>query len=724
MRFYIVLTTLFLAIVSCTNKPVQKNLETDYREPQSENPILTRFDSPEVLDLLDKNQNSTLALNQIFNLIQNQNNQAAVAIASVKNNELLKFTNTYAVFTETLSSDVQRIVQDLALDWEKDITKTYDVNSAKTAEGKVYRQNGNVLRVFNEKWLSSADGQFILSGIVNRLDRMHFASNTCGEVRFIYRLGYEVQMQNETYASRTPLTLNMVFTVKNDGAGCATVAEAWRRSKIISADGNEATVANLLNGPLNFKNLIFKQMEVNAQVARFPSDLENVTNRKLAGQAIYWMRIFAVQQNKFVAQKLENTPDVVAIKNSAAKKESLKNYLVSNMAGVDKGVYKIPEDLLTDIAISYSTSGSARLANRPFDSIFTEAEAEDMLRRSGVNAGVFAIDGNSVLERLNTSTCMGCHQTSSTAGFHFLGRDRFGWAKKPELVKQATDGNRLEVAFSSHFYADVVRRKIFLEKVALGDSNFDFRPHPAAPPLNASGVKFVAAQSNAPCLVNSLGSSSQWACQGGMTCTSVTKNKDISFEIGHCLPAKNQIFAGLSCRSYEVSNQTEVSQGLLAYNLKAYKDKVISDRQLYNLPEGPVAADYNCRPTRIGVPHGRVTKACSNSARSLQNVTAEGKRPDEICAVVGGKLFEVMARGYFSSKKLAEGAGRGMLNTCGPDNFCSEDYICQQVPDFLQSSRYGVTPAAIQRIRGERIGYCTPTYFVYQLRLDGHPNPR
>ena len=22
------------------------------------------------------------------------------------------------------------------------------------------------------------------------------------------------------------------------------------------------------------------------------------------------------------------------------------------------------------------------------------------------------------------------------------------------------------------------------------------------------------------------------------------------------------------------------------------------------------------------------------------------------------------------------------------------------------------------------IGFCTPTYFVYQLRLDGHPNPR
>ena len=66
------------------------------------------------------------------------------------------------------------------------------------------RLNGNVARVFNEKWLGSSDGLFILSGVVNRIDRRDFDPAYCGELRFIYRLGYEVRMNGKTYASRMP----------------------------------------------------------------------------------------------------------------------------------------------------------------------------------------------------------------------------------------------------------------------------------------------------------------------------------------------------------------------------------------------------------------------------------------------------------------------------------------------------------------------------------------
>ena len=74
------------------------------------------------------------------------------------------------------------------------------------------RLNGNVARVFNEKWLGSSDGLFILSGVVNRMDRRDFDPAHCGELRFIYRLGYEVRMNGKTYASRMPFTVNMVFS--------------------------------------------------------------------------------------------------------------------------------------------------------------------------------------------------------------------------------------------------------------------------------------------------------------------------------------------------------------------------------------------------------------------------------------------------------------------------------------------------------------------------------
>ena len=62
----------------------------------------------------------------------------------------------------------------LEIDWEKEILKTYDPKSAKTDAGKMLRLNGNVTRVFNEKWLASSDALFILSGVVNRIDRRDF----------------------------------------------------------------------------------------------------------------------------------------------------------------------------------------------------------------------------------------------------------------------------------------------------------------------------------------------------------------------------------------------------------------------------------------------------------------------------------------------------------------------------------------------------------------------
>ena len=34
---------------------------------------------------------------------------------------------------------------------------------------------------------------------------------------------------------------------------------------------------------------------------------------------------------------------------------------------IDNGTFRIPESLEADIALSFSTAGSARMANRPFD---------------------------------------------------------------------------------------------------------------------------------------------------------------------------------------------------------------------------------------------------------------------------------------------------------------------------------------------------------------------
>jgi len=62
---------------------------------------------------------------------------------------------------------------------------------------------------------------------------------------------------------------------------------------------------------------------------------------------------------------------------------------------------------------------------------------------------------------------------------------------------------------------------------------------------------------------------------------------------------------------------------------------------------------------------------------------------------------------------------RGMVDSCHAGRFCREDYICQVLPYQLN----GVDTDKGKAISDAGVGFCTPTYFVFQLRLDGHPIP-
>ena len=192
------------------------------------------------------------------------------------------------------------------------------------------------------------------------------------------------------------------------------------------------------------------------------------------------------------------------------------------------------------------------------------------------------------------------------------------------------------------------------------------------------------------------------------------------------MPAPQSIAAGLTCRADTIADSTAANPGKeqVSFSLRAFNDRVSKEELIYKVPEGKLSGfDYNCRPTKLGVPLGRITRPCKPDETRLANIQP-GKAPEEICAVVGGKGFEQMAKGYFDSTAFAAGVGRGVLNTCSPSRFCREDYICQEMPDFLTGAKFGVSAQNLNALRSKKIGFCTPTYFVYQLRLDGHPNPR
>ncbi|TIV03810.1 MAG: hypothetical protein E5W04_06650, partial [Mesorhizobium sp.] len=61
---------------------------------------------------------------------------------------------------------------------------------------------------------------------------------------------------------------------------------------------------------------------------------------------------------------------------------------------------------------------------------------------------------------------------------------------------------------------------------------------------------------------------------------------------------------------------------------------------------------------------------------------------------------------------LGGAVNRGNRPACSADRFCREDYMCQSLPSD--------TPGAA-RVKG--IGFCSPTYFLFQMRIDNHATP-
>lgn len=91
---------------------------------------------------------------------------------------------------------------------------------------------------------------------------------------------------------------------------------------------------------------------------------------------------------------------------------------------------------------------------------------------------------------------------------------------------------------------------------------------------------------------------------------------------------------------------------------------------------------------------------CTSSCDKIQDKTRE------ICGAIAGDGFNsCLAQGsktfvecFAASKQTAS---RGL---CNNDRACRNDYICAKI--------------------NEKEGACLPTYFLFQVRVDGHPTPK
>ncbi|MFK8252576.1 hypothetical protein [Ancylobacter terrae] len=596
--------------------------------------------------------------------------------------------------------------------------------------------DGNVGRVLDLNWLASPIAAFRLAGIVNRLDRRDFVPEVegranCGEVRFIYRLGYDAARAapaaqgkrlrlspTRIAASRLPFSLNVVYAVPADAdGGCAAAAARWQGAESVAAGNPEA----LLAGPLAPGRLILRQIELNAQVVRFPSGQEP----GFGGQAAYLMRVFAVIGEgagmALAPKPLENTPDVARLKADAALRAALVDYVKANLPAIDIGVFQLPAPLLATRAISWSTFGSARLANHPFAALLDEAD----LRGLDLSGLGYVRSPAGLVERLDNASCMGCHQAGGTAGFHFFGLDDAA----------TSDYNRVLQGISPHYAAEQPRRAAYVAALAAGRVPNRFRPLSIAPPARWDGAaaegraadctdcphctdrppdctdrppRFEPAPGQMACLEEGgkAAFAAGWTCGAGAVCRVIGANKDLPMAVGQCMPASERgVFAGLACLA--------CLAGAVETGPRAYQDRWKKISQINSFAQKATVSAYTCRPPRIGVPGGLAYRKCGAGDKAFAGIAKGGPMPAEICGLAGGKDFDDCAATNDFGRCYEASVVRGMRPACGAKSFCREDYMCQALPAGL--------PGAGRIDRD--VGFCSPTYFLFQMRLDGHPDP-
>jgi hypothetical protein len=561
---------------------------------------------------------------------------------------------------------------------------------------------GETGRVIDMGWFASPIAGFTLSAIVNRLDRRDFSPleglDDCGEVRLLYRLAYRAGpgRKGEVRASRLPVSLNVIFAVPRPEAGnCAAAAARWVLPRPIP-DGR-AFADWLSAGPLAREALRLKQIEINAQIMRLPSGQE----LGFGGQAAYLLRAFAAVPGDgplgLAEKPLENTPDVARIREDAALKAALVDFVKASLPAIDSGVFRLPDELSAKRAIAFSTFGSARLANHPFTAALEGADL-DGIDYAGLG---FLRDAAGLRERLDNASCAGCHQGGATAGFHVFGTDG---------EHATSDHNRVLQGISPHYHADRPRRAAYAEALLAGREPGRFRPLSYAPSAEWSGAvpRYKPAGTAMACLkgVSRAAFTDGWSCRAGETCQTIGSNARLGLELGQCMPAETKdVTAGLACLAGEVATGRE-----------PYLDRWKEIGKINSFAARPTVSAYSCRPPRIGVPGGLAYRQCGEEDRAFAKLKT-GEMPAEVCGLAGGKGFDrCVATGDFAACQEKTMA-RGMRPACGRDSFCREDFICQALPAELDpDGKLGSHPV------GE-IGFCSPTYFLFQMRIDGHPDP-
>lgn len=226
--------------------------------------------------------------------------------------------------------------------------------------------------------------------------------------------------------------------------------------------------------------------------------------------------------------------------------------------------------------------------------------------------------------------------------------------------------NAIAVGASPHFLLDQPRREAYLGALAIGA-----RP-PAAPPLSVHADQGEGGFGSHCGLGDP--SFASWTCGPGFRCEAVTLDDTVR-RTGVCQPETP--IAGSVCETARAVRDRD-----------PHKDKLIDQRKM------GCGSSAVCESASVGFPAGMCSGGCSDL------------RTGETCgtiAILQGFNRCLAARKPFANC-LRDNIRPAALMACSQDEPCRDDFICARTPQGR--------------------GACIPPYFLFQLRVDGHPKPR
>jgi hypothetical protein len=226
--------------------------------------------------------------------------------------------------------------------------------------------------------------------------------------------------------------------------------------------------------------------------------------------------------------------------------------------------------------------------------------------------------------------------------------------------------NAINVTGSPHFMLDLPRRLAYLEAVEAEKPPVDARPPSERADAGEGGYGSHCGLGNA--------AFRSWTCNPGLKCRSLglAPGDDT---VGQCFPEPLG----------EVGDPCE--SGVLKPDADPKKDRITGAKESACLAGGV------CEVNQVGFPEGMCAFACESKTKSSSCGAIALLAPFNTC-LGQGKPF---------TKCLAENVRPAALRSCDEATPCRDDYLCARTESG--------------------VGACIPPYFLFQMRVDGHPKP-